>query len=77
MRDFREAEALARSQGARGFQLRAATSILEAAAGVDVAPALQALRFLLATFTEGQQTRDYLTAERLISEKASIAGFSG
>ncbi len=50
MSSFVAAESIASSQGARGFQLRAATSILEFATGDQMISAYHKLISLLATF---------------------------
>ena len=64
---FLAALALAREQGSRGFELRAATSLARVWADQGQAPrALALLQPLFATFGEGLQTADLVAANALL-----------
>ena len=66
-RSFEKAYEVARAQGAKAFELRAALSIAAFSRGDDVPSALEVLRKTYATFQEGFNTADLVEARAFLS----------
>jgi ATP/maltotriose-dependent transcriptional regulator MalT len=72
--DFREALALAREQGARSYELRAALSLAGLLQGSDrVAEALELLREIRGSIVEGEDTPDVQAADRILASGSPSA----
>ena len=67
-RAFTRALEISREQGARSFQLRAASSLAKLDRGRTDSAALGELRRVYASFTEGFETADLVEARALLGD---------
>jgi DNA-binding winged helix-turn-helix (wHTH) protein len=70
-RSFTKALEVARHQASRSFELRAATSLHRFHTGVRREKALEEVRRVFGTFSEGLETGDLLDAKRVLTESAA------